>query len=191
MEILRQRYCRLIVARLAVVLLILAPATAFDAERDWADTGTDFNTSGSWSGNTTPGTGDVAWFKIAKSTDPSLSSSVSIAGFYFGSKGGTSSSGYDVTSSSTAIKFTLSAVASTTGGVETSNSSAAAIGADNTSGTNTIDASLVLAPASGSTSTFFQASGGTLVVNGDLSGPGTTLSLNTGSSKTPTFHTLG
>src|SRR2546430_2328496 len=41
-----------------------------DAERDWANTGTDFNTTTSWTGGVVPTTGDVAWFKAAEITNP-------------------------------------------------------------------------------------------------------------------------
>src|SRR5438270_236488 len=53
-----------------------------DAERDWGNTGTDFNTGANWVGGTAPGAGDVAYFKTAEVTNPNLSASVSIAGFY-------------------------------------------------------------------------------------------------------------
>jgi fibronectin-binding autotransporter adhesin len=168
----------IIVATVAAALGISHGARA--AERDWANTGTDFNTGANW-GGTAPGAGDVAWFKVAEVTNPNLSTSLSIAGFYFGDKlGGTTSSGYDITSSSAAIAFTLTGTATTTGGSETSNSGAAAIGADNTSGTNTIDAPIVLGGADGSTQTFKQAAGGTLIVNGAVSNTNNvTLSVST------------
>src|SRR5207237_901674 len=65
-----------------------------DAPISWANTGTDFNTGSSWVGGTAPGAGDVALFTAAEATNPNLSSSVSIAGFYFN---GTGVNGYDVT----------------------------------------------------------------------------------------------
>ena len=61
----------------------------------------------------------------------------------------------------------LTGTAANTAGNETS--SAAAIGADNTSGTNTIDAQVRLAAGMGSTQTFYQSAGGTLVINGTVS----------------------
>src|SRR5262249_47904473 len=155
---------RLFLACFTTILLVAGARTAFDAERDWGNTGTDFNVSGSWSGGIAPGAGDVAWFKVAKSTDPNLSASVSIAGLYFGGGGGTSSSGYHITSSSGSIKLTLTGLAPTTGGAEGSNGSAAAIGADNIFGTNTIDAPIVLGASPNSIQTFYQAGGGTLIV---------------------------
>lgn len=162
--------------RIAIPLVIfgltslLSLRSAYAAERDWGNTGSDFNTTTSWIGGVVPTTGDVAWFKSAAVTNPNLSTSVSIAGFYFGDKaGGTASSGYTITSSSSAIAFTLTGTASSTSGTETSNSGAAAIGADNTSGSNTINAPLILGGANNTTQTFFQAAGGTLIVNGAIS----------------------
>ncbi len=150
-----------------------APAPAgLDAEKDWTNTGTDVNTAGNWSPSGVPGSSDVAWFKVVKSTNPNLSSSATIAGLYFQS---TTSSGYDITRTSTQT-LTLNGTASNTTGGETSSSTAAAIGALNTSGTNTIDVPLVLGGGS-VTQTFTQASGGTLVVNGIISGTINTLNM--------------
>jgi autotransporter-associated beta strand protein len=153
-----------------------APTVGADAERDWGNTGTDFNANASWSagtGGVAPGAGDVAWFKVVKSTNPNLSASKSISGLYFSS---TASSGYTLSATSPFV-LTLTGTATNTGGTETGDTTAAAIGANNTSGTNTISAPLALAPASGSTSTFTQAAGGTLVVSGVVSGTGITLNL--------------
>jgi len=146
-----------------------------DAERDWANTGTDFNTTTSWTGGVVPTLGDVAWFKAAEITNPNLSSSVSIAGLYFQ---GTGSNGYDITASA-GQSFTLTG-SNTSGSGGTANSSAAAIRNEATSGTNTIDAPLILAPSSGTVSTFFNVAGGTLIVNGAISGSGISLSLKSG-----------
>jgi|GEM_PF-5090489 len=140
-----------------------------DARRDWNNSGTDFNTDANWSattGGVAPGAGDVAWFTSAKSTDPNLSASLSIAGLYFQS---TSSSGYNITRSGSAA-FTLTGYASNVTGTQDSDATAVAIGANNTTGTNTIAVAIVLAPASGSTSTIFQAGGGTLEISGVISG---------------------
>jgi fibronectin-binding autotransporter adhesin len=148
-----------------------------DAARLWANTGTDFNTGASWTGGVAPGVGDVGQFAAVEATNPNLSSSISISGLYFS---GTASSGYDVTSSSSAVTFTLTG-RSTSGSGGSSDSSAAAIRSEITSGTNTIDAPLILAPSTGP-STFFLATGGTLVLNGPISdaGAGKALSLKNG-----------
>src|SRR5207244_8380671 len=121
---------------------------------------TDFNDNASWNGSK-PGANDVAAFNAAAVTQPNMSADATIAGLYFT---GTGTSGYDLTRTSTQT-LTLNGFA-TSIGMENSNSSAVAIGAENTSGTNTIDVPIILAPLSGSTSTIFQAAGGTLVING-------------------------
>ncbi len=165
-----------------IVILSCLPVAAFSGERDWLNTGTDFNAGSSWSANIAPGTGDVAWFKTAKVTDPTLTSSATIVGLYFGDKnGGTSSFGYHLNTSSSLNQLSLSGRASTTEGNEIANKNAPAIGADNTSGVNTIDAAIALTGGNAETQTIYQAAGGTLVMNGALSSAATvTLDLNGG-----------
>ena len=148
-------------------------ATPDDAQRVWNNTGTNFNSNASWSGSF-PGANDVAAFATAPVTQPQLTANDTIAGLYFA---GTGTSGYDLTRSGTTQTLTLAGTATNTAGNENSNASAAAIGAENTSGTNTIDVPLILAPVSGVTSTFFQAAGGTLTVNGVISGSSATFGL--------------
>src|ERR1700720_704114 len=152
-------------------------ATPDDAQRVWQNTGTDFNNNASWSGSKA-GANDVAAFDTAPVTQPQMTASTNIAGLYFK---GTGTSGYNLTRTTTQT-LTLNGTATVTTGSENSNASAAAIGAENTSGTNTIAVPLILAPATGSTSTFLQAGGGTLNVTGTITNSlasGTeTLSLN-------------
>jgi len=142
-------------------------ATPDDAQRVWGNTGSDFNTNANWtagSGGLAPGTGDVGTFTAAATfLSPNLSSSVTIAGLYFK---GTGASGYDLTRTSTQT-FTLTANGISIG-AEQSNGSAVAIGAENTSGTNTIDVPISLNSGTG-ISTIFQEAGGTLVINGAIS----------------------
>jgi autotransporter-associated beta strand protein len=142
---------------------------AYDAEEDWTNTGTDFNTVANWSGSPqrVPNSGDVAWFKVAKVTNPNLSASANIAGLYFQS---TTSSGYDITRTSTQTLTLLATAATTTGGTGPLDS--AAIAANNTSGTNTIDVPIILGAGGNPTQYFTQASGGTLVINGVISNMG-------------------
>jgi autotransporter-associated beta strand protein len=151
----------------------LATPLAPDAERTWNNTGTDFNAAGSWTGGS-PAGNNVAGFNAAAITQPNLSANISTSGLYFH---GTGVSGYDVTSTGGFV-LTLTGQ-STSGSGGTADSSAAAIRGENTSGTNTIDAAVTLA-SSTSTSTFFQAAGGRLVVNGIISGSGLTLSMRGG-----------
>src|SRR5712692_8653803 len=85
------------------------PAPMFFLAKTWGNTGTDYNTTGNWTGGT-PGAGDVGQFAAAVVTQPNLSASLSNAGLYFS---GTGSSGYDVTSSSAAVKFTFTGTGAT------------------------------------------------------------------------------
>jgi len=151
---------------LAIWLLIQQPAHA--ANRTWSNTATDFNNGASW-GGTAPGVNDVAIFSNAMVTQPNLSASLATTQLKFST---TASSGYDITSSNTSIKLTLTSTGTTTSSV---------IYAANTSGTNTIDAPIILGAAAASTETFTQAAGGTLVINGIISSTNTvTLSLTGG-----------
>ena len=100
---------------------------------------------------------DVAVFNAAMVTQPILSSSAPVMELNFST---TASSGYDLTSSNTGIKLTLTS---------TGTGATSAINAANTSGTNTIGAPIILGAAAGSTQTFTQASGGTLIINGAIS----------------------
>ena len=157
---------RTINATLAIfAVAILGSQSAQALQKTWTNAGTtDFNTTGNWTGGT-PGAGDVALFNAAVVLQPNLSASLSIAGLYFS---GIGSSGYDVTSSSGAVVFTLTGVGATGSG-GTSNSSAAAIRSEITSGTNTVDAPVNLGAAAAATQVFYQEAGGTLIVNGVVS----------------------
>lgn len=86
---------------------------------------------------------------------------------------GTGTSGYDLTRTSNET-LTLTAT-STTIGTEIGDTTAVAIAGENTSGTNTIDIPIILAPTAGTNSTISQAAGRTLVVNGVISGSGISL----------------
>ena len=168
----RSRWRSIVPAASAIFVLVLAfflpERSAHAANRTWSNTGTDFNAGASW-GGTAPGAADVAVFSSAAITQPNLSASLTIKELNFSA---TTSSGYDITSSSTSIKLTLTNTGTGAGG---------AINAANTSGTNTIDAPIVLGAAAGQTQTFTQANGGTLVVNGIISSTNSvTLSLTGG-----------
>ncbi len=144
--------------------------TPDDAQQVWKNTAgnTDFNAGASWVSGTAPGNNDVGAFTSAAVAQPNLSASVQIAGLYFK---GTGSSGYDLTRTST--QTLMLTATGTSIGTETSNGNSVAIGAENTSGTNTIDVPIILAPGlPNTTSTIFQAAGGTLVINGAISESG-------------------
>src|SRR5438552_14248873 len=154
---------------LFVLAVFLPEQSAQAGNKTWGNTGTDFNAGASWSGGTAPGSSDVAVFNSAKITQPNLSASLTIQELNFSA---TSSSGYDLTSTNTSIKLTLT---------NTGTGATSAINAANTSGTNTIDAPIILGAAASSTETFTQANGGTLVVNGIISSTNSvTLSLTGG-----------
>jgi fibronectin-binding autotransporter adhesin len=166
-----------IVTILIALAFLLAPK-AGATNRTWSNTGTDFNAGASW-GGTAPGSGDVAVFANVKVTNPNLSASLTIQELNFST---TASSGYDLTSSSTSIKLTLT---------NTGTGTTSAINAANTSGTNTIDAPLVLGAAASSTQTFTQASGGTLIVNGIISSTNSSVTLSLTGGGTGNFQFFG
>jgi fibronectin-binding autotransporter adhesin len=156
------------VCALHLLAVSLLEQSAQAASRTWTNTGTDFNAGASW-GGTAPGSSDIAVFSTAAIMQPNLSASLTIKELNFST---TLSSGYDLTSSSTSIKLTLTSTGTGTTG---------AISAANTSGTNTIDAPIILGAAAGSTETFTQANGGTLAINGVISNTNSvTLSLTGG-----------
>jgi fibronectin-binding autotransporter adhesin len=160
--------------RLLFALLSILSATHLHAARYyWGNTGTDFNTAANWTTGIAPIPGDVAWFTSAESKQPNLSVTLSIAGIYFY---GTTSKSYDLTNSP-GTTLTLTGYNSTGSSLATDNTFAAAIRSEITSGTNTIDVPITLAPASGNTSAFYQAANGILAVNGAISGSGIVLSL--------------
>ena len=166
----------LISSAAAIIGALLLTHSAHGAARIWANSGSDYNAGASWTGGVPPGAGDVGQFSAAPVTQPNVTASLSNAGVYFS---GTGTSGYSLTSTGGAI-LTLTGV-STSGSGGTSNSDAAAIRAENTSGTNTIGVALNLAPATGTQSTFVQATGGTLIVNSAItSAAGVNLSLRGG-----------
>src|SRR3984893_661598 len=142
---------------LLTLVVSLLEQSAQAANQTWQNNGTDFNTGNNWSNGVVPGPNDVARFNSAMGTQPKLSASLTIQELNFSA---TSASGYDLTSSNTGIKLTLT---------NTGTAGASAINAANTSGTNTIDAPIVLGAGNGLTQTFTQASGGTLIINGVIS----------------------
>jgi fibronectin-binding autotransporter adhesin len=152
--------CSLMIASLIVV------GNTPAAQRTWGNTGTDFNSSGSWTGGIVPSGSNVAYFNAAAVTQPNLSASLSMSGLFFDNAG---TSGYNITSSGGAT-FTFTGN-DTSGSSGTADGSAAAIRSENTTGTNTVNADIVLAAVGvGSFSSFVQTGAGTLIVNGAISG---------------------
>jgi len=146
---------------LVVALLIFTPQRVLATDRVWKNTATAFNSSGSWTPSGIPGSSDVADFNSAMITQPNLSGSLTIQELFFST---TTASGYDLTSSNTSVKLTLT---------NTGTGTTSAIDAENTSGTNTIHAPIVLGAAANSTQTFTQAAGGTLIMIGVISSTNT------------------
>jgi hypothetical protein len=121
---------------------ILSSQSVQATQRTWNSIGTDWNTATNWTGGAPTVANAVGVFNTVESVQPNLSASVSIAGIYFF---GTGSSGYDVTSTGGAV-FTLNGTGATGSG-GTANGTAAAIRSEITSGTNTIDAPVILGAA--------------------------------------------
>ncbi|HWY05534.1 MAG TPA: hypothetical protein VNY24_01660, partial [Candidatus Acidoferrales bacterium] len=142
---------------LLTLAVSLLEQSAHATDKVWKNGNPDFNKNAAWSPSGVPGPGDVADFNSAMGVQPNMSASVTIQELTFSTG---ASSGYDLTSSNTGIKLTLT---------NTGTAGSSAIYSANTSGINTIDAPLVLGAAANSTQTFTQVSGGTLVVNGVIS----------------------
>jgi fibronectin-binding autotransporter adhesin len=122
---------------------LLAPATLHAAAITWNNSGTDFNTAGSWSAGV-PGSSDAATFNVAKVNDPNISANVSVGQLIFTSSG----SGYNITSSNNS---TLTLISTGTGTGTTG--AGIAVRAD-AAVTNVISAPVVLGGAASSSHTF-------------------------------------
>ena len=145
----------------ALTLAALTSVTTADV-LTWNSSGTNFNTAANWTNTTNPlqtrvpGFNDIADFSIAPlilRTDPNVSSTVAVLGVNFGSS---------------ALNFLLSSSPNIQLAI-----GASGINADNTTGSNTISASLVL----NFNESIRQAAGGTLNITGPVvlgSGIGTT-----------------
>jgi len=134
---------------------------------NWKNTGTDWNTAGNWSaGIPTGGTGNGngAGFTTGAVTNPNLSSNATAGSLQFSTA---ASSGYTI-SANTGLSLTLD------GGGTSATTSNWSVYAQNTSGTNTISAPLVLSSAG----SLVQVAGGTLVLSGPLSGSLSTLTFS-------------
>ena len=125
----------------------------------WNSSGTNFNTAANWTNTTNPlqprvpGFNDIADFSIALQTNPNISSTVAVLGLNFGSS---------------AANFVLTSSVNTQLAIGSSG-----INADNTVGSNTISAALIL----NFNESIRQAAGGTLNITGPAilgSGIGTT-----------------
>lgn len=141
--------------------VLLFPQSALAATAVWNGAGTDFNTGANWTSGTgaggIPGTGDYAQFANGMTAQPNLGSALTILGVNFAA----TANGYDLTSGSgNTVALTLTS---------TGSSSTAAVRSTAGAGlSNTINAPLVLG-GSGAMS-IDQSGGGSLVINGVISG---------------------
>jgi autotransporter-associated beta strand protein len=144
----------------------VADATLVDQSWKNSAGNTNFNDGASWTSGVPPGVGDRAIFATTGGSaginaQPNLTASVSIANLDFSQS---TTSGYDLTSNNTSVTLTLTSTG-TAGGTQ-------AIVTSNSSGTNTVDAPIILGGGAGTTQTFSIASGGTFIINGVISESG-------------------
>lgn len=128
----------------------------------WTPSTTDFNSAANWSPASSPTTTNYAVFSGAPTLLPQLTANTTILGLTFTN----AATGYTISTANNSV-LTLS---SSYSGLVTAGSSPA-IWAQNTTGTNRISTALVLTPTT--TSTWFQAKGGTMEVTGNISEGGT------------------
>ena len=134
----------------------------------WSNKGTDYSDSRSWQ-KFTPGEKDVAVFKVPAKNSPWLTQSSVSAGLLFS---GAETFGYQFTGEKEPT-LTLLGIHPTGVSLEgeggTHPENAAALRAENTSGTNQIDVHLILGAERSAIQTIYQEKGGTLDLNGGLS----------------------
>jgi len=118
----------------------------------WSNTGTDYNAGASWVGGVAPGSGNRTVFVGAAnaSFQPNLSANITNDRLTFN---GTNASGYILSAASGSLRL----------------NSNSAIFSENTSGTNTISAPIILGSPVANTATISQTAGGTLVLSGNIS----------------------
>ena len=156
--------CFLRVSILFCLGSISSPAVAAIVLTTWTPITTDFNSAANWSPAGAPTTTNYAVFSGVANPSllPQLTANTTIMGLNFTN----AATGYTISTANNSV-LTLS---SSYSGLVTAGSSPA-IWAQNTTGTNRISTALVLTPTT--TSTWFQAKGGTLEVTGNISEGGT------------------
>jgi hypothetical protein len=118
-------------ALLALVLSVgLQNLSAADIE--WGNTATDYNAGASWAGGVAPGSGDSAVFSSAVTNQPGLSANITNQQIRF-----TTSTGGWTLNGTSALSLTSTGTGTTAG-------TGSAIAGTNTSGTNTINAAIIL-----------------------------------------------
>jgi autotransporter-associated beta strand protein len=140
----------------AACLMIATAGSSHAANGTWTNAGTtDFNLSSNWTPGL-PGAADRGIFDGAAAIQPDLSASITLSGITFNTA---ATSGYTLSSTSGSLTLTSTAIGNTL----------AAIRANNTSGTNTISAPIILGQAAASGAGFYQATNGTLAITGNIS----------------------
>lgn len=164
----------LLLSALVVFAMVAAAGSALAANGTWNNTGTDFNNGTNWTPGLPP-PADRGIFDGAVVNQPALSANITMSGITFNS---TTTSGYLLSSTSGSLTLTSTGIGSTL----------AAIRANNTSGTNTISAPIILGQAAATGAGFHQIASGTLAITGDISSTnaitGLTLSGSVGSKYT-------
>ncbi len=146
----------LLLSALVGFAMVAAAGSALAANGTWNNTGTtDFNLGTNWTPGL-PGTADRGIFDGAVVNQPALSANITMSGITFNA---TTTSGYLLSSTSGSLTLTSTSIGNTL----------AAIRANNTSGTNTISAPIILGQAAASGAGFLQTSAGTLAITGNIS----------------------
>lgn len=145
----------------AMVVVLAGSAQA--ATKTWAPSTTDFNLTTNWTGGL-PTSADVATFTGAAGTQPNLTGNITTQSLFFSSA---ASSGYSLTR--TAGSLTLNG---------TGADGSSFLDARNTSGTNTINAPIIIGYAAAQTARINQSGGGTLELLGDISSTNAITGLN-------------
>jgi fibronectin-binding autotransporter adhesin len=161
---------------LAAGLTLTASAAVTDAATvTWNNTSTNFNATGSWTGGS-PAAGIAVFSGAANpSYEPNVTANISISQLQFGNS----------TTDGAASGYTLTGAAGT---VLTVNR----ISGYNTSGNNTISENLTLGGSANTTILLTQATGGDLIITGNIGQAAANegLSLNRVATSTPFYFTL-
>ena len=182
----RRACCALPMALVSKVLCVavviaslgLISGRSLAANPTWNNTGTDFNADASWDAGASgaaPDSTEIAIFSgPAGVNQPNLSTSLTVLGLDFTT---TDAAGYTLSATGGSV-LSLASTSATIGG--------AAISGRNTAGTNTITTGIALLNTGSATQVFDQAIGGTLVLNGAITGgnANTTLAFRNGGTFT-------
>ena len=143
---------------LALTAIVLGGSPSLHAaDRTWGNTATDYNAGASWTGAAAPGASDAAVFSSAVTNQPALSANITNQQIRF-----TTSTGGWTLNGTSALTLTSTGTGTTAG-------TGSAIVGTNTSGTNTINAAIILGGAAATTTTLNQTASGTLAITGNIS----------------------